>query len=62
MMCLPYDRYDNYFIGHLDILGFKRMIESKSCSFIYDIFDKHMKSNSLRYILGKNGDSLFDLS
>lgn len=62
MISLPYDKYDRYFIAHLDILGFKKMIENKSCSFIFDIFDKHMKSNSLLSILSKDGNSLFDLS
>lgn len=62
MICTPYDKYSRYFIAYLDILGFKKMIENTSCSYIFDIFQKNMKSNTLHCILSEDGDSLFDLS
>lgn len=45
--------YTNCYIAFLDILGFKKMIESKTCSEIYEIYSKRMKNHIERIYLGR---------
>ena len=60
-MISPYDRYDNYYIAYLDILGFKDMIDNKPCSYIWDVFNDNMTSLHLVGIY-KNNCSVFDVN
>ena len=45
-------QYTNCYIAFLDILGFKNLIKTKSCDYIYGIFSEHMKNPIGRFSLG----------
>lgn len=45
--------YMNCYIAFLDILGFKKMIETMPCSEIYEIYSTRMKNGISRIYLGK---------
>lgn len=45
--------YVNCYIAFLDILGFKKMIETMPCSEIYEIYSKRMKNRLSRIYLGR---------
>lgn len=52
--------YKNCYIAFLDILGFKRMVDTMPCSEIYEIYSKRMKNSISRIYLGK--ELCFDMS
>ena len=52
--------YKNCYIAFLDMLGFKKMIESQKCSTIYEIFKKQLKKHIGKIYLGS--ELCFDMS
>ena len=52
--------YTNCYIAFIDILGFKKMIETKNCSEIYEIYDKKMRKPLEHVFLGH--EMCFDMS
>lgn len=46
--------YTDCYIAFLDILGFKKMIESKQCNQIYEIYSKNMRKHLQAIYRGRN--------
>ena len=56
----PYDSYTNYYVAFLDILGFKNIVDNESCSYIWDIFDRHADDVHLAIFNTLTGESTFE--
>ncbi|MEE0862719.1 MAG: hypothetical protein U0L79_07030 [Lachnospiraceae bacterium] len=50
--------YKEYYIAFIDVLGFKQMVQEKTCKEIVDIYDSIKAMRTLQKKVEKNGERI----